>query len=45
MYYQVYDTHTGTIVWTGKTRRLANLVRDRRDNLYGGYRYQVRPVK
>ena len=44
MTYKVIDLHTGAVVWSGKTRRLANLVRDRRDNRYGGYRYQVRIV-
>lgn len=44
--YEVYDRRTGEKVsgpYSSRTR--ARSVRDKKDNEYGGYRYDVRPVK
>ena len=42
--YEVVDRHTGEIVWSGtySKRNIARRVVDRRDNAYGGYRFQAR---
>lgn len=41
--FEIVDTHTGQVVGQTADRRRAMIMRDRRDNAYGGYRYQVRP--
>lgn len=45
--YEVVDRHTGEIVWRGTygKRHIARKVVDRRDNKYGGYRFQARIPK
>ncbi len=44
--YEIYDMHTGNKIAGGpyKGRRRANMIVDRLDNKYGGYRYRARPV-
>lgn len=42
--YQVIDRHTQTVVGTHKTRAAASRSVNRKDNLYGAYRYFVKPV-
>ncbi len=42
--YEVYDRQTGEVVWKGTyaQRATARMVKDRRDNKYGGYRFATR---
>jgi hypothetical protein len=40
--FEIVDGHTGQVVGQTADRRRAMIMRDRRDNAYGGYRYQVR---
>jgi hypothetical protein len=43
--YQVIDTRTNKVVSEHTTRRVANQVRDRKDNTFGAYRYKVEFVQ
>ena len=45
--YVVVDNKTGDIVWRGTygKRNIARMVRDKRDNAYGGYRFTARLAK
>lgn len=42
--YDIIDRQTGRKVAEAKTRAAASRAVDRRDNAYGGYRYQAKPV-
>lgn len=44
LYYEIVDMQTGAVVGKAKNRRSASNSVDRRDNEYGGYRFQARPV-
>lgn len=42
--YTIYDSITKTSTGSYKTRRMANVSADRKNNAYGAYRYIVRPI-
>ena len=44
MGYHIIDGHTGSVVGKTKNSRQATNMVDRRDNAYGGYRYQRKPI-
>jgi hypothetical protein len=43
--YVIIDTRDGKIIATRKTQRAAHILADKKDQIYGMYRYQVKRVE